>query len=390
MKGGGLISEGGYGCVFLPYVTCKGKTTKNFDYISKIEVKNFSSDNEIKIGKIIKQIPRFYYYFVPAIYHCDINISEFKNTDIDKCRLFKRSSANSTPFILLKMPFIGYKKQIISYSDYIVQKLNDRELLLNLIDSYQHLLFSVELLVNNAICHFDLNENNILFSQTRNTPLIIDFGLSIPMKTLNAENYSNYFYIYIPEYYYWPLEVHYINFLLHESSEPTYQDMVTMAQRYMKENTPLIQNFSKSFLQKFETACVEILDDYRLKSLQIEDLLIFWKSWDNYALSIMYLRILFYLNITEDGVAYTENTFVSAFTTILLQNIHPNASRRLTIQDTRDKFSTFFYNPAVNKVGNYENILENLSENKKRLRRVVLEDKKELLKLEKRYTKRDK
>jgi len=390
MKGGGLISEGGYGCVFLPYLTCKGKTTKNFDYISKIEVKNFSSDNEIKIGKIIKQIPRFYYYFVPAIYHCDINISEFKNTDIDKCRLFKRSSATSTPFILLKMPFIGYKKQIISYSDYIIQKLNDRELLLNLIDSYQHLLFSVELLVNNAICHFDLNENNILFSQTRNTPLIIDFGLSIPMKTLTSENYSNYFYVYIPEYYYWPLEVHYINFLLHESSEPTYQDVVTMAKRYMKENTPLIQNFSKSFLQKFETACVTILDNYRLKSLQIDDLLIFWKSWDNYALSIMYLRILFYLNITEDGVAYTENTFVSAFTTILLQNIHPNASRRLTIQDTRDKFSTFFYNPAVNKVGNYENILENLSENKKRLHRVVLKDKKELLKLEKRYTKRDK
>lgn len=390
MKGGGLISEGGYGCVFLPYLTCKGKTTKNFDYISKIEVKNFSSDNEIKIGKIIKQIPRFYYYFVPAIYHCDINISEFKNTDIDKCRLFKRSSAASTPFILLKMPFIGYKKQIISYSDYIIQKLNDRELLLNLIDSYQHLLFSVELLVNNAICHFDLNENNILFSQTRNTPLIIDFGLSIPMKTLTSENYSNYFYVYIPEYYYWPLEVHYINFLLHESSEPTYQDVVTIAKRYMKENTPLIQNFSKSFLQKFETACVTILDNYRLKSLQIDDLLIFWKSWDNYALSIMYLRILFYLNITEDGVAYTENTFVSAFTTILLQNIHPNASRRLTIQDTRDKFSTFFYNPAVNKVGNYENILENLSENKKRLHRVVLKDKKELLKLEKRYTKRDK
>jgi serine/threonine protein kinase len=285
------------------------------------------------------------------------------------------------------MPFIGYKKQIISYSDYIIQKLNDRELLLNLIDSYQHLLFSVELLINNSICHFDLNENNILFSQKRNTPLIIDFGLSIPMTTLTAENYSKYFYIYIPEYYYWPLEVHYINFLLHESSEPTYQDIVIMAQRYMKDNTPLTQNFSKSFLQKFETACVEILDDYRLKSVQVKDLLSFWQSWDNYALSIMYLRILFYLNITEDGVAYTENTFVSSFTTILLQNIHPDASRRLTIQETRDKFSTFFYNPAVNKVGNYENILENLSENKKRLHRVVLEDKEELLKLEKRYTK---
>ena len=389
MKGGGMISEGGYGCIFLPYVTCKGKTTKNFNYISKIEEKNFSSENEINIGKIIKNIPRFYYYFVPAIYHCDINVSEFKNTDIDKCRLFKRSK-EKTPFIMLKMPFIGYKKQIISYSDYIIQKLNDRELLLNIIDSYQHLLFAIELLANNSICHFDLNENNILFSQIRNTPLIIDFGLSIPIKTLNRADYTDYFYVYIPEYYYWPLEVHYINFLLHENAEPTYQDIVTMARRYMEKNTPLKQNFSESFLQKFESECVTILDSYRMKSLQVEDLLDFWKSWDNYALSIMYLRILFYLNITEEGVAYTENTFVSSFTEILLQNIHPDATRRLTIQETREKFATFFYNPAVNKVGNYENILENLSENKKRLHRVVLEDQESLLKLERRYSKRNK
>ena len=385
MKGGGMISEGGYGCIFLPYITCKGKTTRNFNYISKIEEKNFSSENEINIGKIIKNIPRFYYYFVPAIYHCDINVSEFKNTEINKCRLLKNSK-EKTPFIMLKMPFIGYKKQIISYSDYIIQKLNDRELLLNIIDSYQHLLFSAELLVNNSICHFDLNENNILFSQVRNTPLIIDFGLSIPIKTLKPDDYTNYFYIYIPEYYYWPLEIHYINFLLHENNEPTYQDIVTMAKRYTENNKPLTQNFSKSFLQEYETLCVEVLDSYRLKSEQVEDLLAFWQGWDNYALSIMYLRILFYLNITEKGVSYTENTFVSSFTEILLQNIHPDPRRRLTIQDTRSKFASFFYNPAVNKVGNYENILDNLSENKKRLHRVVLEDQEALLKLEKRYT----
>ena len=101
MKGGSLISEGGYGCIFLPYITCKGKPTNNFNYISKIEEKNFSSENEINIGKIIKKIPRFYYYFVPAIYHCDINVSEFKNTEINKCRLLKNSK-EKTPFILYR------------------------------------------------------------------------------------------------------------------------------------------------------------------------------------------------------------------------------------------------------------------------------------------------
>ena len=192
--------------------------------------------------------------------------------------------------------------------------------------------------------------------------------------------------IYIPEYYYWPLEVHYINFLLHESGDPTYEDITSMARRYVKNNAPLTQNFSKGFLEKFEAECAQVLDGYRLKSIMVEDLLTYWHTWDNYALSIMYLRILFYLNITEEGVVYTENSFVSSFSEILLQNIHPNPQRRLTIQETRNHFSVFFYNPAINKVMNYENILENLAENKKRLHRIVLEDKKDLLKLEKRYT----
>ena len=139
-----MISEGGFGCIFSPYVTCKGKATKDYEYISKIQIKNFSAENEIEIGKKIRSIHHYYYYFVPALYHCDINVSEFKNTDIDKCRFIKRNK--KAPFVLLKMIFIGYKRQYISYSDYIIQKINNREILLNLIDSYQHLLGALGLL----------------------------------------------------------------------------------------------------------------------------------------------------------------------------------------------------------------------------------------------------
>ena len=147
-----MISEGGYGCIFSPYITCSGKVTKNYNYISKIQVKGFSAENEIKIGKKISKIPFFYRYFVPAIYHCDINIKEFKNTDIDQCRIIKEH--RRSPYILLKMPFIGYKYSIISYKDYIVQDLNDREILLNLIDGYQHLLGALAITRNKSYLPF--------------------------------------------------------------------------------------------------------------------------------------------------------------------------------------------------------------------------------------------
>ena len=378
-----MISEGGFGCIFSPYISCKGKRTNNYEYISKIQIKNFSADNEIEIGKKIKGIRNYYYFFVPAIYHCDINVSEFKNTDINKCRFIKRNK--KAPFVLLKMLFIDYKRQYISYSDYIIQKINNREILLNLIDSYQHLLSAIGLLISNKICHFDLNENNILFSQVRTTPLLIDFGLSIPMYKKEGINMSDYFYVYVPEYYFWTLEVHYINLLLHVNKEPTYADITNLCKIYVRENIPLQQNFSRDFLQKYEKLCVEVLDNYRSNAFTAKDLLVYWETWDNYALSIMYLRILFYLNLTESGVAYTENSFVSDFTELLLQNIHPDPRRRLTIKKTKEIFSSFFYNTKVNKVENYEIILKNLSDNKNRLQRVVLEDKADFKKLERRY-----
>ena len=196
---------------------------------------------------------------------------------------------------------------------------------------------------------------------------------------------NDYFYVYVPEYYFWTLEVHYINLLLHVNKEPTYADITSLCKIYVKENIPLQQNFSRGFLEKYEKQCVDTLEDYRSNALSAKDLLVYWETWDNYALSIMYLRILFYLNLTKSGVAYTENSFVSDFTELLLQNIHPDPRRRLTIKKTKEIFSSFFYNTKVNKVENYEIILKNLSDNKNRLQRVVLEDKADFKKLERRY-----
>ena len=378
-----MISEGGYGCIFSPYITCSGKVTKNYNYVSKIQLKSFSADNEIRIGKKISKIPFFYRYFVPAIYHCDINIKEFKNADMDQCRIIKQH--RKSPYILLKMPFIGYKHSIISYRDYIVQDINDREILLNLIDGYQHLLGALQLLFENRICHFDLNSNNILFSQEKTIPLIVDFGLSISIDQFN-DKWSEFFYVYAPQYYFWPLEVHYINFL-ENKGKPTSDDLKKLCSIYVKNNVPLQQNFSPSFLKKYEALCFETVKNYLEKSLTKDDLLQYWYTWDNYTLSIMYLRIIFFLNITKSGAAYVHNSFIINFSKILLQNIHPNPTKRLPLKKTAEIFASFFYNPQVNKVENYDIILKNFSLNKKQLHKEVFEDIAQFKKLIKRWSK---
>ena len=87
MNENNFLAEGAYGCLFLPYVTCKGKSTNDYKFISKIQIRNFYSENEIEIGKQIrKKLPLIYHrFFVPAIYHCNINIKEFMHMDVDSC-----------------------------------------------------------------------------------------------------------------------------------------------------------------------------------------------------------------------------------------------------------------------------------------------------------------
>ena len=79
-----FLAEGGYGCLFSPYISCKGKSTNNYKYISKIQIRNFYSENEIRIGKqIIKSLPIIYKnFFVPSVYHCNINIKNFENIKV--------------------------------------------------------------------------------------------------------------------------------------------------------------------------------------------------------------------------------------------------------------------------------------------------------------------
>jgi hypothetical protein len=57
-------------------------------------------------------------------------------------------------------------------------------------------------------------------------------------------------------------------------------------------------------------------------------------TWDNYALSIMYLRILIGLHKTIKK----DNKFILFFMKLLVVNIHLNPLKRFSIQETHNKF----------------------------------------------------
>ena len=83
---------------------------------------------------------------------------------------------------------------------------NKKKIISCIFDTYSYLIESIEQLVEHDVVHHDLKLQNILMNLKTDTPIIIDFGLSIPMKRVEQDAFwATHFYKYAPEYYVWPL-----------------------------------------------------------------------------------------------------------------------------------------------------------------------------------------
>ena len=238
MKGGKLLAEGGYGCVFLPGINCDGTNMTSKKYVSKIQRFNNSAKNEIEIGKIIQEINGFNNHFSPVVKNCSIDIGNIKDDDKNKCTVFKKQK--SKKFILMKMLYIDG----IDFIDYMIEHKNSSQIVRNIINSYNHMLRTLSMLIGKKIIHYDLKGTNILFDNVKQVPLLIDFGLSIKIKNMNRENLRDFFYVYAPEYYVWSLEIHYLCYILNKNKEPSVSELKTIAKDFVENNKGLNKIFS--------------------------------------------------------------------------------------------------------------------------------------------------
>lgn len=347
-----MLSSGGYGCVYYPSISCKGKQGISEKKATKIQVDDESADNEIQIGKIIKNIPMYINHFVPVDKSCPIKITELDKNLIETCEILNK---RKNKYILMDMNYIKGD----NFDDYLLNSHNNKQLINSLISSYTYLLYSLNLLVKHNIVHYDLKGNNIMYNYNKNVPLIIDFGMSINLEKLNFENINFYFFTYSPSYYIWCPEIHIINYLLHIKTTISKSKLREICYEITKYNKALIKILSKEFLDNYVNSMINFylsLIDKDYKEI-IKKLLSYSNTWDNYSLSNIYLKII--SKIFNDN--YEDNDFIINFSQLLLQNLHPNPEKRLTIDQTIDKFEDII---TVSKKDDFESLLYSLDRNK--------------------------
>jgi serine/threonine protein kinase len=198
-----LISQGTFGCIFYPAIECDGSISKNKKYASKLVKNNKADINEYLIGKIIKGIKLYEYYYAPVTNMCSINLAKIDKRERDMCKIIRdkkytgmgtgmgTGTEPASSYAIMKIPFI----ENISIVDYFTHPDTDKkEILTYILYSYDYLLQNIETLNKHGIIHFDLKLSNILIEKSKKIPIIIDFGLSIPLDDIRPETYKKYFY----------------------------------------------------------------------------------------------------------------------------------------------------------------------------------------------------
>ncbi len=354
-----LINQGAYGCLYHPGIECNGKTLSNTHYATKMVVQDEVAENEVEVGNIVKKILNYGVNFVPVVETCPVQLAKVRRHNplaLRKCEIAE-TERRKKKFILMKMPYIDS----LYFYDYVGNmRENKKKIISCIFDTYSYLIESIGRLVEHDVVHYDLKMENILINLKTDTPIIIDFGLSVPINRLQTDGsfWQTFFYKYAPEYYVWPLEAHIINYLRNESGSGalTRDDLETICETFVNANLAL-RIFSKGFRLRYLKACIQQWEPLVGVSLPsaCKTLIQGWTTWDNYSLSIAYLQILEF--ISSNG--FTNNHLVIQYVELLLANVHPDPARRKTVGETKRVFTDLFY---MNKnVDTYDNIVQNFS-----------------------------
>jgi serine/threonine protein kinase len=351
-----MIAKGGYGCIYYPGFKCNGSESKDKTLISKIQNDNFTGKNEGDISRTIKKIRGYRDRFRIIESSCVLELKKISSKKIEECDILKKT------VILSKMEYVKHKNIFLMLMNEKNTDLIGKKVY-SVIYSYLYIVESIQKLGEIGVIHFDLKPDNILYDERRELPIIIDYGISINMNILDESLYKKYFYVYFPQYYVWCIEIHYICYLLHVNTSPSKNDIREICETCISNNYAL-RLLSPKFIKKYTKMCVDYYLSFQGKKYRdvIKTLLKTSNTWDNYSISLIYMTGIEYIYFLN----FEKNQFVIKLMQLLVQNIHPNPTKRTTVSATLNTARKLFNGIDFN-TKNMENIKENVVLNSKEI-----------------------
>lgn len=302
--------------------------------INKIVTLDFFVKNELTNMKRIEQIKDYKKYY----YICE-NSSELLITEIDENVNYLKQSKHASLDNRILLRYLD--KELIYLKTYLKSSLSRPKIyILNLINSFQQLLNSISLLVDNQLVHNFINFDSVVIGEY-DSVMLTNFAFSLNLSTKTNTNtncdFKQFFIEYDPTYLEWPPELHILSFFLTNNLNSLSNFNIENIIVNVIDNHSILKTFGKEFVQTYKEEAIDYFKKYVNWTYDdiLKDILQYYKTWDNYALSILYLRLLIDLH----RKIQKKNKFIILFMKLLICNIHLNPLKRLTISTTLNKFN---------------------------------------------------
>ena len=323
-----------YGNYVFYFLNDKENYVKKKKVIHKIVKLDFFMRNELtNINKIryLLEYNKYYYIFENSKELKITNLQE-DIQDIKDIKNGKKLKSDETILVIFK------DREIINLKTYLKALSSSTKYIFSIIEFYKQLLTSIDLLVKQNIVHNYINFDSIVVDN-QFTPLISNFAFSINMSRENNIQYITHFFTaYDPLYLEWPLEFHLLSYLLTNKLNSLSSYNIENVINDVSENHSILKTFGESVVSSYKLEALDYFKKYINQSYEyiLTDMLKFGNTWDNYALSILFLRILIEIHRT----IHKKNKLIILFMKLLVCNIHLNPLKRLSIELTTIQFNS--------------------------------------------------
>ena len=303
-----LIGQGTYGCIIKPAYT-KTKTI-NQTKISKIGLLGEINKNEATLGEKIKNIPNYKAFFSPILHSDELFLHSTKQIETQECHLvLNNEKKNPLPeknkgnkYIVHTMDYVG-KYTLERHFIELLKTKSSQYIQSHLLQCHNHLLKALIQLKKANIIHFDLNSGNIMISDKRNTPILIDFGLSFnaPEKGVSLKRDESPFFTYSSDFIPWCIDIiviaYYVqkkNQLLHEMTVNS-AELIVLLDDQIQSNSNIFNNYmSEDQKESYRTNMTVYFNSWNGKSAMdlYHDLYKYRFTWDNYSIVALFLKLV--------------------------------------------------------------------------------------------------
>jgi hypothetical protein len=244
----------------------------------------------------------------------------------------------------------------LTYLKNFLKSLKPSKYVNQIIYFYKYLLNTLSLLVSSHLFHNHILFDSIVVSE-EGYPLLTNFSLSIDYMRSNIDTYFKHFILdYEPGFTEMPLEMHIVSYLLtNKLSSLSSYNIESVINDFADKNN-ILRTFGPDVVSSYKQEAHEYYKKYINQSYQyiLTDMIQYAHTWDNYALSILFLRILIGLHHTIN----IKNKFIIYFMKLLVGNIHLAPFKRLTITETLTQFDSILEQMDPK---DYTDIIEHLS-----------------------------